>query len=272
MRLDVERSIRFREEMTDREKRDALDQGFRKYYPGAAPEEIHRIREEHVSNYYGKRRRYLPHPEKKGIFYKQPLYLQDVLEEIAKKYLIETKDDFSMELGGCLLPLLNGILGIGWFFAALIAFCMEEIGVLMLLFLIPVVFACWYHIKHNRKKKIMLPKIQQGAIYTQRWTVADMGWSYYDEGESSCVGWYLHLFQEDTGKKITYSISQYQYEAIREGETVYTLHLDKAKFDAAVYKKLDVGFWQKFDLDDPVYLVDADNWILDEPMKKMLGI
>ena len=242
--------------MTDRERRKILDQKFQKLYPDESPEVIHQIREEYVEEYYGNRKYFLPHPEKKSPLYKAPLHLSDIANQLTKKQIHSMGKRIIPN--GILLSLLNVAFIIIWLFTGLVLLFRGTPLEILLLLLVAVPNVWEYVARKMKGRMILYPILMDGGLIAQEWTVEDLEWEYESDGESS-IFLYSALLVRNNKMKMSYSITREEYSRLREGDKVYLFYFNKEKLS----ELLDI------DARKPVYMVEANCWDLDEALKKL---
>lgn len=260
MELELGPQRQFSKKMTDRERRKALDRIIQNHYPNKTPEEIQQIREEYIAAHYGKERNFLPQPEKNRIFRKAPLSMPEIAEELTRKHITDMKKPNNL---GCLLALINLILGGVWLIFGLLFLVAGSLP-MKLVALLTLGFNVGMHlIRKKKRRSILYPAIGDSGLVSRIWTVEDTQWEYvqdYDDG--SYYSYSLCLTRED-GEKLIYAVSAEEYSRIREGDSVYLLYFNKERMD---------GILKSFDFEKPVYLVEANCWRFDQPLKDLLGI
>ena len=257
--IDIGRQYQLRKRMTDRQRREKLDEIFRTFFPGESAEEIRRLREEYVARNHHKRKSYLPQPEKKPSIGKGTLWLEEIARELTEKH---TKDMEKYGWGKAILAMLMFCLAIAWFLAA-VAILLAGAPILKVLILVPpVAFGAihWYRKKTAGNK--LYPILMAGGLTSQDWTVADMEWEYVSDPDGD---YYTHalILTRGKGQQMRYSVTGEEYARVREGDRVHLLSFDQ---------KLLGDVLKGYDFKKPVYLVAEDCWRMDEPLQRLLGI
>ena len=260
MELELGPQRQFSRKMTDRERRKALDRIIQNHYPNKTPEEIQQIREEYIAAHYGKERNFLPQPERKRIFRRAPLSMQELSEELTKKHIADMKRSGDL---GCLLAILNFILGGVWLVFGL-PFLVAGSLPMQLVALLPLLINGGMYLSHKKKHSdILSPAIANGGLVSRVWTVEDTQWEYVQDYDDGSYYSYSLCLTREGGEKLTFAVSAEEYSRIREGDSVYLLYFNKERMD---------GILKNFDFENPIYLVEADCWKFDQPLKDLLGI
>lgn len=255
MKLEVERTEAFRENMTDRQKRKALDQELRKLYPKYSKEEIRRVREEHIAQYYGKYGRYLPQPQERTAMEPSLLTLQILGEKVVNRYH-DMKVNASMNRMGPFHTGLVVALGLIWFMFASTALVVGFWDLLLGLLVFPAAFVLRNSVMKRKRREAILSEIEKDGLRSECWVVENMGWSCIEGTEDVTTFWYLKLIHPETHQRKDCSITRYGYESIREGDTIWLLYLDR----------------EKYGIGEPVYLLNPHIWTLDDQLRQLLGI
>lgn len=247
MKLKCESSASFYK-LSDREKRNAIDQELRKEKPDWSDAQIREMREQYIKEHYGSRHHLdLPQPEARQI-HPRVLTLTEIASDIANAG--------ASGFGRTVMLFL--ILGLPIFVLTALAFVSPAlltpflVFIMILLYVVLIASVIWEWRSNKKARAETYRKIMNGECIIKRNTIADMyiskeiGSEY--EAVANCK---LDLKWQDDREEWYCDIKKEQYEELREGDTLYTIHLDDGK---------------------PVCLIHPDAWIPDDQLKRFLGI
>ena len=270
MRLDIERSFQFHK-MTDREKRKAIDRELAEKNPDKPSQEIRQLRESFLAEYHDHRKHlHLPQPEKKQMNENRVLSVQELAENVARDYV----DGIPQWLMILLWPL-----GVYWFLTSVIflgvlfgPFSLEATYEMILGAVLTAVGYFWVHNRQKKKRKVLREQIVQklldGGWNMERYIVQDMGFEVESDSDGFEKKYYLQLRRWNARLVLKYDLKNFwkceaSYHGIREGDTVFLIYFDRKAFK---------DIMTDYDFKKQPYLLDADNWTLEEPLKQLLGI